>query len=45
MRKHETKMGDGGGTYMEVEFEVGLNADPTSQFLIQGEKKGTGQKN
>ena len=29
---------------MEVELEAGLNADPTIQFVIQGEKKGTGHE-
>ena len=41
--KHETKMGYGGAD-MAVELEAGLNADrdPTSQFVTQGEKRGTG---
>ena len=36
--------GDGGGADMAVELEAGLNADcdPTSEFVTQGEKKGTG---
>ena len=46
--EHETKMGDCdcGGADMAVELEAGLNADshcdPTSEFVTQGEKKGTG---
>ena len=41
-------MGDCDGAYMvvdmAVELEAGLNADrdPTSEFVTQGEKRGTG---
>ena len=38
-------MGDSdcGGAYMAVELEAGLNpkSDPTSEFVTQGEKRGT----
>ena len=34
--------GDGVGTDMAVESETDLNADPTGQFVIQGEKRGAG---
>ena len=44
--EHETKMGDSdsGGADMVVELEAGLHADsdPTSEFVTQEEKKGTG---
>ena len=40
--KHETKMGN--NIMMVVKLEADLNADHANEFVIMGEKKGTGHE-
>ena len=42
--KHKTKWVTVTDMAWAVEFKAGLNADPMGEFVIQGEKRGTGHE-